>query len=189
MDYKYIEQLLEKYWQCHTSASEEEILKSFFNQSEIPVHLQTYQGLFAYKHIVRAERLGKDFDQRLLSLIEHPAVKAKPITWRHRFLPLLRAAAIVTVVVSLAGAMQQTLFKEPDTVIMAINTPLYEINNVEETDIQTPEAPKRLASGKDGKEYYLESLDIIDKDSNRFDGFLLFDNETGSYHIKMKKKE
>ena len=39
MDYKYIEQLLERYWQCETSLEEEQILQAFFRQEDIPVHL------------------------------------------------------------------------------------------------------------------------------------------------------
>jgi len=36
MDYKYIEQLLERYWRCETSLQEEEILRLFFSQEEVP---------------------------------------------------------------------------------------------------------------------------------------------------------
>ena len=31
MDYKYIEQLLERYWQCETTLQEENILRAFFS--------------------------------------------------------------------------------------------------------------------------------------------------------------
>ena len=37
MDYKYIKQLLERYWKCETSLEEEEILRTFFSQKDIPV--------------------------------------------------------------------------------------------------------------------------------------------------------
>ena len=47
MDYKYIEQLLEKYWDCQTSIEEEQILKYFFRQKEIPAHLLQYKAVFA----------------------------------------------------------------------------------------------------------------------------------------------
>lgn len=36
MDYKYIEQLLERYWNCETSVEEEQILRIFFQQKELP---------------------------------------------------------------------------------------------------------------------------------------------------------
>ena len=49
MDYKYIEQLLENYWNCETSTEEEQILRSFFSQKDVPVHLLKYKELFAYE--------------------------------------------------------------------------------------------------------------------------------------------
>ena len=36
MNYKYIDQLLERYWNCETSIQEEQILRAFFQQEEIP---------------------------------------------------------------------------------------------------------------------------------------------------------
>ena len=33
MDYKYIEQLLERYWECETTPQEERILKAFLAKS------------------------------------------------------------------------------------------------------------------------------------------------------------
>ena len=48
MDYKYIEQLLERYWNCETSLEEEDILRTFFSQKDIPAELLPYQALFAY---------------------------------------------------------------------------------------------------------------------------------------------
>ena len=37
MDYKDIEQLLERYWQCETSVEEEATLRDFFAKEEVPV--------------------------------------------------------------------------------------------------------------------------------------------------------
>jgi hypothetical protein len=48
MDYKYIEQLLERYWACETTLQEEAILRAFFSQEEIPEGLRKYQALFTY---------------------------------------------------------------------------------------------------------------------------------------------
>ena len=44
MDYKYIEHLLERYWQCETTLQEENILRSFFSQEEVPVWLLKYKA-------------------------------------------------------------------------------------------------------------------------------------------------
>lgn len=39
MDYKYIKQLLERYWRCETSLEEEKILRTFFSQKDVPAEL------------------------------------------------------------------------------------------------------------------------------------------------------
>lgn len=49
MDYKYIEQLLERYWECETSIEEEAILRAFFLQKEVPAELARYKSLFVYE--------------------------------------------------------------------------------------------------------------------------------------------
>lgn len=109
MDYKYIEQLLERYFQCETTLEEESILRTFFSQKDVPVALLPYRDLFVYEHNVAAtECLGDDFDERILSLIEEdqPRTKARIITMEQRFRPLLRAAAVVGVILSIGLAAQ-----------------------------------------------------------------------------------
>ena len=82
MDYKYIEQLMERYFNCETSLQEEQILRSFFQQEEIPAELLPYRDLFRYEEEeAMEEKLGDDFDARILSIVEHPVVKAKPISF------------------------------------------------------------------------------------------------------------
>ena len=76
MDYKYIEQLLEKYWDCQTSIEEEQILKYFFRQKEIPAHLLQYKAVLACLEKEQDLKLGDDFDERILAEIERPVVKA-----------------------------------------------------------------------------------------------------------------
>ena len=84
MDYKYIEQLLERYWNCETSLEEEQILRSFFRQKEVPAHLLRYKQLFAYQDVEKEKGLGDDFDTRILTRIERPVVKAQRLTMRTR---------------------------------------------------------------------------------------------------------
>ena len=47
MDYKYINQLLERYWQCETTLQEEAILRAFFSQDDVPESLMQYKALFS----------------------------------------------------------------------------------------------------------------------------------------------
>ena len=94
MDYKYIEQLLERYWQCETSLAEEEILRAFFSQDNVSQHLSQYAPLFAGSRAQRqVAALGDDFDSRILAMTEErPApVKARTVTLRSRFMPLFKA--------------------------------------------------------------------------------------------------
>lgn len=110
MDYKYIEQLIERYFRCETSLQEEQILKAFFTQTEdeLPQELLQYRSLFAAMQ--PEETLGDDFDERILAMTQEPAVvKAKVVSLGERLRPLLRAAAIVAVVLTLGNAMNLSL--------------------------------------------------------------------------------
>lgn len=104
MDYKYIEQLLERYWQGETTLQEETILKTFFSQPDIPEDLRKYSALFTYE-AEKAEGLGDDFDARMLEMTGE-APKAKTVTLTSRLMPLFKAAAIVAIVLTLGNAAQ-----------------------------------------------------------------------------------
>ena len=86
MDYKYIEQLLER------------------SQEDIPEGLRKYQALFTYEQ-QKDEPLGEDFDARILQQIGEAPI-AKTVTFRSRLVPLFRAAAIVAIVLTLGNAAQ-----------------------------------------------------------------------------------
>ena len=49
MDYRYIRQLLERYWKGETTLEEEQILRTFFIQKDIPEDMEVYRPLFAYE--------------------------------------------------------------------------------------------------------------------------------------------
>ena len=106
MDYKYIEQLLERYWQCETTLQEETILRSFFSQEEVPVWLLKYKALFDAT-TQKETPLGDDFDKRILAMTENKkAVKARTISLTQRLMPLFKAAAVVAIVLKLGNAAQ-----------------------------------------------------------------------------------
>ena len=44
-DYKHIEKLLERFYNAETSETEEQMLKDFFFNEEVPSHLQTEKDL------------------------------------------------------------------------------------------------------------------------------------------------
>ncbi len=117
MDYKYIEQLLERYWQCETSIEEEQILRVFFSQKGIPDDLRPYQSLFVYEQSLSNEKLGEDFDNKILERISAPVVKARKLTLVGRFMPMLRAAAMVAILFTLGNVAQQTFFANDNNVL------------------------------------------------------------------------
>lgn len=114
MDYSYIDKLLERYWQSTTSLEEEEMLKAFFRQKEIPKRFAKYRSLFNYEDLAVSERLGSDFDEKMLRMVEQPVVHARRIPFVVRFRPFLKAAAAVAIVLTLGNAAQHS-FKNNDT--------------------------------------------------------------------------
>lgn len=111
MDYKYINQLLDRYWKCETSLEEEEILRAFFSQDELPAELKPYKSLFSYElSEAKNEALGEEFDQKMMSLIEDEYTKepnkAKVVSLTERLKPLFKAAAVVAIFLTLGNAAQ-----------------------------------------------------------------------------------
>ena len=115
MDYKYIHQLVERYFAAETTLAEEQILKTFFSQpaDDIPAELRCYTDLFAA--LTPDATLGTDFEERMLDLTvrsEQPrtlTVKARRVGWSHRLAPIARAAAIVGVVLTVGNAMNSAI--------------------------------------------------------------------------------
>lgn len=118
MDYKYIEQLLDKYFEAQTSLGEEQILRAFFAQEDVPVHLLPYREFFTYQSFGKnAESLGSDFDQKILGIIgegktdEPHHVVARKVSLNKRLRPLYKAAACVAIVLSIGQAAQMPYYK------------------------------------------------------------------------------
>lgn len=114
MDYKYIEQLLERYWECTTSLEEENILRTFFRQKDVPASLLQYKALFTYEQAQREEEvLGEEFDSKMMEMINEPTpVKARTIRLTQRLMPLFKAAAVVAIILTLGNAAQVAFNQE-----------------------------------------------------------------------------
>ena len=106
MDYKYIEQLLERYFNAETSLEEESILRTFFSQTDVPAEMQQWRSLFTVEN---TEKLDDDFDARILEMIsneETHTVVARRISLTQRLMPLFKAAAVVAIFLTIGGALQ-----------------------------------------------------------------------------------
>jgi hypothetical protein len=112
MDYKYIEQLLERYWACETSLQEEQILRTFFQQAEVPAHLMPYKAVFDLQQEQAEPTLGEDFDARMLQMVDDcqlSTVNCQPLTsWRRSLRPFYQAAGLVALILTIGMAAQRS---------------------------------------------------------------------------------
>lgn len=152
MDYKYIEQLMERYWAAETTLEEEHILRTFFSQKDIPAEMEALRPLF----VAEKEQLDDDFDARILSLIagQQPAVKAREVKLTQRLMPLFKAAAVVAIILTLGGALQAPwdaswndspeYAQQVDSVIMASPIQAENVSDVgiDSTKVLLPVGPK-----------------------------------------------
>ena len=154
MDYKYIEQLMERYWNAETSTEEESILRSFFSQENIPAEMEQWRSLF----VADEPKLSDDFDARILAMINEEAqpVKAKEVKLTQRLIPLFKAAAVVAIILTLGGALQAPWDNNWNTPVndytsfqidtVDIGTPVQAENIIDKsadsTSVLLPEQPK-----------------------------------------------
>ena len=125
MDYKYIEQLLERYWECQTTLEEEAILRTFFRQEDVPASLLPYRQFFIEEDEIANEHLSEDFKNRMLSLVGEKAslsgekleggfCKARRLTFMRRLRPFYRAAGLIAIMLTIGNAAHQSLIDEDD---------------------------------------------------------------------------
>jgi len=128
MDYKYIEQLLERYWECQTTREEEAILRTFFRQEDVPASLLPYRQLFIEEDKMAGEHLSKDFQDKMLSMVGEEAsllggrleggcCKARRLTVVRRLRPFYRAAGLVAILLTIGNAAHQSFTEDAQQAI------------------------------------------------------------------------
>jgi len=111
MDSKHIEHLLEKYWACETSLEEELELKTFFNQEEIPDHLNQHAPLFKYLQKENEyPSLDESFDDELLKAISRK--EGKQVKVSRWYEPYLKLAAVLILLIVASFAVTTYLNKQ-----------------------------------------------------------------------------
>lgn len=108
MNYRYIEQLIERYFAAETSLGEERILRDFFAQDDVPAHLKVYQPLFQEEAQLSEAHLGKQFDKRLLSMTDEGHVRAHRISLYERLRPMMKAAVFVGLAAMMGVALERS---------------------------------------------------------------------------------
>lgn len=118
MDYKYIEQLLERYWECQTTLEEEAILRNFFRQEDVPASLLPYRQFFNEQDEMAEEHLDKDFADKMLRLVGEDApvhvCKARRLTFVRRLRPFYRAAGLIAILLTIGNAAHQSFTDEDE---------------------------------------------------------------------------
>ena len=158
MDYKYIEQLLERYWEGETTLQEESILRTFFSQPdsmEIPEDIRKYRAIFVCEQ-QKEEPLGEDFDARILEQIGEAPV-AKTVSLKDRLMPLFKAAAIVAIILTLGNAAQAPwdIWEDPRGAYVKAQQELADTVNVL-TTIQAENVGDTIQAPAKEKTTYLE---------------------------------
>ena len=114
MNYSYIEDLVDRYFEGATTTHEERLLRDFFQQEEVPEQFAKYTELFRELHQQGNVSLPADFDERLrqrIATLEN-ANSRKTITMRlqslHRGLkPLYKAVASVALIITVGVASSE----------------------------------------------------------------------------------
>ena len=106
MDYKYIEQLIDRYFEGETTLEEEHILREFFAQGSVPGHLRQWQQFFRSEAELTSAHLDEQFDSRVLELVGEKHVEARRITFSRCLRPLFKAAAFVAFAIVIGTAVE-----------------------------------------------------------------------------------
>ncbi len=119
MDYRYIEQLLERYWACETSIEEERILQAFFAQEKLPQHLAPYKALFSLRREAAEAKTSDDFEARVCRRLNiPPVVRARRLRFIDKIQPFFRAAASVAIAFLLGSALHHAFTEQNTPVCM-----------------------------------------------------------------------
>jgi hypothetical protein len=113
-----IEVLIEKFFEGNTSLPEEERLREFFKNQDIPAHLESYRELFAgFVNAKQEELKDLDFEIRLTEKLSNdlttPVIQLRPN--RNRMIFITSIAAGVLILMGLYFTFQNDLMEETYT--------------------------------------------------------------------------
>jgi hypothetical protein len=140
MDYKDVEQLLERYWLCETSLEEENQLREFFLGDNIPEELEQYREVFVYQSVLQKAEMSADFEERLYAAIDKPPFKIKKTSFINGIAPLFRAAVFVGVFILVNNLVQHSFFKNDNDI------PDYNYDDYKDTHTDPEVAYKKVSS-------------------------------------------
>lgn len=148
MDYKYIEQLLDKYWKGLTSVEEEKILQVFFKQDDVPDGMNIFKPLFHEMNQAKNIKTPKQAERKIREYINRRnTVKAIPNNWKARLIPAFKAVAVAILAILIGKYLQNGIIEE-NNIADSNNMTTEEIistsrkNEIAETFINMKKSPK-----------------------------------------------
>lgn len=116
MDYTYISQLIDRYFEAETSLEEEKILRAFFAQNDVPAEFEVYAEIFREQSFLNnAETLGADFDNKVRKACGVTDNESVTIARSFSLRPLWRAVACVAIVLAIGQAAQMPYSSDEQT--------------------------------------------------------------------------
>ena len=106
MELAKIEKLIEKYLEAETTLKEEQILKNYFSNNEVPSHLESYKKMFAY-----FDSSSLDVSEKRISLPKNKSI----ISW-------LAVAAIAVFFVSVFSIQQSGINEQREAELAYMET-------------------------------------------------------------------
>ena len=113
MNFKEIEELLEKYYEGETTLSEEKILREFFTSGNVPFELSVHKSQFLYFAEASADEINDRFpeDKVFSEKVEIPVVPF--YSNRKRFYYISGIAATVLLLIGLIFTLNEDVINKP----------------------------------------------------------------------------
>jgi hypothetical protein len=104
-DEKYIEELLDRYFEGQTSLAEESALRDYFASAEsIPPHLEYARAMFGYFHEAAEEKMSHDFTP-VYDLTEVPPTQRRVSYTRRIITAVISVAAVAAIALTLTFSL------------------------------------------------------------------------------------
>lgn len=156
MDYKQLETLIKKYWDCETSLEEEERLREWFRTHEVPERFTETAKLFSYFDEQKQKATGEQFDKQLKVKLNAP--KRRRISlWQTS----LRIAAGIAVVVAAIFFVREEIRSKTD---------LATIEDPHQALEETKKALMMISKGFSAAEKQTKKINVLNEAKDKIKG-------------------
>lgn len=179
-EYKYIEDLIEKFYNGETSLEEDKQLHVFFQGEDIPDHLKSYQDQFLIQTTVSGMKSNLSDDDLFAKLDQQESVETKVVemkaysfSWFYKV-----AAAVALIMVSFWVGNQLKSNSE----LTQMQAQLEEMKNIMFDQLQSNSASGRLQAVNN-------SMDLTQADDETVDVLIALLQHDESMHVRSKTVE